>query len=78
MSSNECEDEIMRLQGELNKQVENMGDVQAEIRKNRIEYGLLKDKEFKAEEVIRRTKQEIKNIEGVFKWRALRKEKGTF
>ena len=69
MSSEEIDNEILLIQKELNTQIENLGIVQVEMTN-------LKRKELEAKEVIRRTKQDIRNLENVYKWRALKREKG--
>ena len=76
MTSQEIEDEILRLQKVLDIQEQSLGEVQTEISTTKKYLIDLNDKIKKAEYNIKMTNQDIRNLEKIYKWRALRKEKG--
>ena len=76
MTTEQIEDEILLQQKGLNTEMDNLGVVQETITDYKSKLILLEDKKFKAREVIRRTKQVISNLEQIFKWRSIRKDKG--
>jgi hypothetical protein len=76
MTTEEIENEILKEQTSLNSEMDNLGVIQETITDYKSKLIMLEDKKFKAREVIRRTKQVIDNLQNVFKWRSIRRDKG--
>jgi len=76
MSTQEIEDEVLNLQTRHNTQCEHLEKVEFYLSRHEKRIIDLKDMKKKAHRNMAQTKIDIKNLENIFKWRALRKERG--
>jgi ribosomal protein S13 len=76
MTSQEIEDEILKYQAMLSIQEKSLDTVETQIctiEKTLID---LKDSKLKARNNIKETKRDIDNLNNIWKWRSIRREKG--